>query len=215
MGNEKTNDYFTKIKNTAGPVYEAVLTKVLEEFSKDNTKTNRHYIAILDKIYQHSKEYKLLGNYKMCNGVKLTNVCNIENIVECQDKCNEIRDCAHISYDTNKKVCKLYNTCTTMKNDYNHTSYSKQSILRNNGYNLYNSILLYGNTPIPEMPLFLRSIMFTFGTIMVISISVLLFRFIKILIKFILCFYYDTCYSPIELLNVFVFGDTSIKQRYI
>ena len=217
LGDEETNDYFEKINNTLGPVYQSVLTNALEDFNSqdDNTKTNENYKKILNKIYEHSKEYKLLGNYKMCNGVKLTNICNVENIVDCQDKCNQIHDCAHLSYDRRKKTCKLYNTCKTMKDDYYHTSYSKQSILRNHGYNLYNSILLYSNTPIPEMPLFVRGIMFICGTMIVIILSILIFRFINIFIKFILCFYYDTCYSPTELLDTFLFKDTEIKERYI
>ena len=45
---------------------------------------------MLKDIKEKSKEYKLIGKYKKCNGNKLTNVCNIENVVECQKKCNEI-----------------------------------------------------------------------------------------------------------------------------
>ena len=217
LGDEETSDYFEKINNTLGPTYQSVLTSVLEDFNSqdDNTKTNENYKKILNKIYEHSKEYKLLGNYKMCNGVKLTNICNVENVVDCQDKCNQIHDCAHLSYDIRKKTCKLYNTCKTMKDNYYYTSYSKQSILRTHGYSLYNSILLYFNTPIPEIPLLVRGIMFICGTMIVIISSILIFRFMKISIKFILCFYYDTCYSPTELLNTFLFKDTEIKERYI
>ena len=79
----------------------------------------------------------------MCQGVKLSNVCNVENVVQCQKKCNEIYDCAHLSYDRKKKVCRLYNTCKKLKSSFTHSSYSKKSLLRNNGYNIYNSILLY------------------------------------------------------------------------
>ena len=217
LGDEETESYFDRISSTVGPIYQSVLTTLLEDFNRqdDRTKTNSNYKKLLNKVYQHSKEYKLLANYKMCAGVKLTNICNIENVVECQDKCNQIKDCAHLSYDKNKKICKLYNTCRTMKDHYDHVTYSKQSILRNNGYNLFNSFLLYGNLPISEVPLFVRSLMFTCGTIIVISLSLLFFRFIKILIKFILCFYYDTCYSPTELFNIFLFRDSSITKRYI
>ena len=41
----------------------------------------------------------------MCSGVKLTNICNVENIIECQTKCNNnIYDCAHLSYDRKKNM---------------------------------------------------------------------------------------------------------------
>ena len=217
LGDNETREYNDKLKNTITPEYKEVLGTVLEDFSNldDDKKTAQEYKKLLSKIYENSKEYKLLGKYKMCKGVKLTNVCNIENVVECQDKCNQIHDCAHLSYDRKKKVCKLFNTCKTMKNDYNHMTYSKKSILRNNGYNLYNSFLLHQNTPIPEMPLFIRIMMFICGTVIVIILSILFFRLFKILIKFILCFYYDTCYSPTELLNIFLFKDAEVQKRYI
>ena len=195
----------------------SVFKTVLEDFNNldEDKKTAENYKKLLTKVYENSKEYKLLGKYKMCKGVKLTNVCNIENVVQCQDKCNQIHDCAHLSYDRNKKVCKLYNTCSTLKDDYNHMTYSKKSILRNNGYNLYNAFLLHRNTPIPNIPPFIRILMFICGTIIVVILSILLFRFIKIIIKFILCFYYDTCYSPTELFNIFLFKEVEIKKRYI
>lgn len=217
IGDQKTKEYNNKLNKTLTPEYKSVLKTVLEDFNNldEDKKTAENYKKLLTKVYENSKEYKLLGKYKMCKGVKLTNVCNIENVVQCQDKCNQIHDCAHLSYDRNKKVCKLYNTCSTLKDDYNHMTYSKKSILRNNGYNLYNSFLLHRNTPIPNIPLFIRVLMFICGTVIVIILSTLLFRFIKIIIKFILCFYYDTCYSPTELFNIFLFKEVDLKKRYI
>ena len=37
-----------------------------------------------------SKEYKLSGKYKTCTGNKLSNVCNVDSIIDCQKKCNQM-----------------------------------------------------------------------------------------------------------------------------
>ena len=52
----------------------------------------------------------------------------------------------HISYDRKNKKCKLFNTCK-LSSSISHDSYSKKSLLRNNGYNIENAILINKNLP--------------------------------------------------------------------
>lgn len=204
IGDESTRNAVNKLEKTLPPEYQVVLAESLDNFSKldKDSLTKDNYIELLRDLYEKNKEYKLIGKYKMCEGVKLTNICNVENVVQCQKKCNEIYDCAHLSYDNRKKVCKIYNTCNKLKDSFDHTSYSKMSLLRNNGYNIYNSILIHKNMPIQEIPTFIRLLTFVCGIIMIVSLSMIIFKIIKSFIKLFLCMYYDTCYSPTELLNL-------------
>jgi hypothetical protein len=214
FGDEETQLETEKLEKTLGPEYKEVLDKSIQDFDKTDKKnyTKGNYLTLLKDIKEKSKEYKLIGKYKKCNGNKLTNVCNIENVVECQKKCNEIYDCAHISYDRKNKKCKLFNTCN-LTSSYNNDSYSKKSLLRNNGYNLINAVLSYKNLPIPELPWGIRFGTFICGIIIILCSSMILYKIIKAIIKLFLCIYYDTCYSPIELLNVF--SDKGPEKKYI
>ena len=215
IGDQSTRDAVDKLEKTLPPEYKEVLAESLNNFSKldKDTLTRDNYVVLLKDLYEKNKEYNLIGKYKMCLGVKLSNVCNVENVVQCQKKCNEIYDCAHLSYDRKKKVCRLYNTCKKLKSSFTHSSYSKKSLLRNNGYNIYNSILLYKNQPIPEIPIFIRLTTFVCGAIIIVSLSMIIFKIIKATIKLFMCMYYDTCYSPTELLNLF--STEGPSKRYI
>lgn len=215
VGNESTRNAVNKLEKTLPPEYREVLAESLDNFSKldKDSLTKDNYIELLQDLYEKKKEYKLIGKYKMCEGVKLTNVCNVENVVQCQKKCNEIYDCAHLSYDNRKKVCKIYNTCNKLKDSFDHSSYSKMSLLRNNGYNIYNSILIHKNMPIQEIPTFIRLMTFVCGVIIIVSLSMIIFKIIKSFIKLFLCMYYDTCYSPTELLNLF--SNEGPSKKYI
>ena len=214
IGDTQTEFTTQRLEKTLEPEYKEILAKSIQDFDKmDNKdKSKENYLALLKNINEKNKEYKLLGKYKKCVGNKLTNVCNIENIVQCQKKCNEIYDCAHISYDRKNKKCKLFNTCK-LRSSYNHDSYSKKSLLRNNGYNLMNAILTYKNLPIPELPWGIRFITFISGIIIILCISMILFKIIKAFIKLFLCMYYDTCYAPTELLNIF--SEEGPSKKYI
>ena len=215
IGDRTTREAVDKLEKTLPSAYKEVLAESLNNFSKldGNTLTKDNYITLLKDIYEKNKEYNLIGKYKMCKGVKLTNVCNVENIVECQKKCNQIYDCAHLSYDKKQKKCRLFNTCKKLKNSYNNMSYSKLSLLRNNGYNINNSYLLYRNPPISEIPTFIRLLTFVIGIIIIISFSMILFKILKAFIKLFMCSYYGTCYSPTELLNLSTIKEPT--QRYI
>ena len=87
------------------------------------------------------------------------------------------------------------------------------SLLRNNGYNIYNSILIHKNMPIQEIPTFIRLLTFVCGIIMIVSLSMIIFKIIKSFIKLFLCMYYDTCYSPTELLNLL--SNEGPSKKYI
>lgn len=215
IGDRSTRDAVDKLEKTLSPAYKEVLAESLNNFSKldKDTLTKDNYIILLKDIYEKNKEYNLIGKYKICKGVKLTNICNIENIVECQKKCNQIYDCAHLSYDRKQKKCRLFNTCKKLKDSFNNMSYTKQSLLRNNGYNINNSYLLYRNPPISEMPTFIRLLTFVIGIIIIVSFSMIMFKIIKAFIKLFMCSYYGTCYSPVELLNIITIKEPT--QKYI
>ena len=214
IGDDQTEFATERLEKTLSPEYKEVLDKSIQDFDKMDEKNynKKNYLTLLKDIYEKNKEYTLIGKYKKCTGNKLTNVCNIENIVDCQKKCNEIYDCAHISYDRKNKKCKLFNTCK-LSSSYNHTSYSKKSLLRNNGYSLINAINGYKNLPIPQLPWGIRFSTFICGIIIILSTSMILFKFSKAIIKLFLCMYYDTCYAPTELLNIF--SDEGPSQKYI
>tara|TARA_Y100000816_G_C26108264_1_gene590027 strand:- start:8988 stop:10409 length:1422 start_codon:yes stop_codon:yes gene_type:complete len=215
IGDEKTREEIDKLEKTIDPEYKPVLTNILEKFDKLNPAqlTKGTYIELIKNIHENNKEYSLIGKYKMCSGVKLTNICNVENVVDCQNKCNEIYDCAHLSYDRKKKVCKIFNTCGKLKDNYYNFTYSKNSLLRNNGYNLFNAFLLYKNIPIPEVPTVIKLLIFASGTIIIVCCSMIIYKIVKALFKLVLCVYYDNCYSPLVLLNVF--SSEGPSQRYI
>lgn len=214
IGDEQTEFATERLEKTLEPEYKEVLDKSIQDFDKldKKNKNKSNYLTLLKDIHEKNKEYKLIGKYKKCEGNKLTNVCNIENIVQCQKKCNEIYDCAHISYDRKNKKCKLFNTCK-LSSSYNHDSYSKKSLLRNNGYNILNSILTYKNLPIPELPWGIRFGTFICGVIIILCSSMILYKILKAVIKLFLCMYYDTCYAPTELLNPF--SDEGPSKKYI
>ena len=94
-----------------------------------------------------------------------------------------------------------------------HDSYSKKSLVRNNGYNIENAILINKNPPIPKLPWGIRFGTFICGIIIILCTSMILYKLIKAIIKLFLCTYYDTCYSPLELLNIF--SDKGPEKRYI
>lgn len=214
IGDEQTEFATERLEKTLEPEYKEILDKSIQDFDKldKKNKNKSNYLTLLKDIHEKNKEYKLIGKYKKCEGNKLTNVCNIENIVQCQKKCNEIYDCAHISYDKKNKKCKLFNTCK-LSSSYNHNSYSKKSLLRNNGYNIFNAILTYKNLPIPELPLGIRFGTFICGIIIILCSSMILYKILKSIIKLFLCMYYDTCYTPTELLNPF--SDEGPSKKYI
>lgn len=214
FGDRNTLNATEKLEKTLDPEYKKILDESIQKFDKvgDEEYTKENYMTLLKDIYEKSKEYRLLAKYKRCEGVKLTSVCNVENIVKCQKKCNEIYDCAHVSYDRKKKICKLFNTCDRLRSNFSHHTYTKKSLLRNNGYNIFNAIGLYKNVPIPDLPWGVRLVTFICGCIIILSVSMILFKILKAIIKFFLCMYYDTCYYPIELLNPFNLGP---NKRYI
>ena len=214
FGDSQTEFATERLEKTLEPEYKEVLNKSIQDFDKlDEKKYNKsNYLTLLKEIKENNKEYKLIGKYKKCEGNKLTNICNVENIVKCQNKCNEIYNCAHVSYDIKNKKCKLFNTCKLIPS-YTHDSYSKNSLLRNNGYNIKNAILLTKNTPIPTLPWGIRLGTFICGIIIILCSSMILYKIIKAFIKLFLCMYYDTCYSPLELLNPF--SDRGPEKRYI
>ena len=214
FSDEETQLETERLEKTLEPEYKEILDKSIQDFDKTDKKnqTKSNYLTLLKDIKEKNKEYALIGRYKKCNGNKLTNVCNIENVVDCKKKCNEIYDCAHISYDKKNKKCKLFNTCK-LTSSFTHDSYSKKSLLRNNGYNLMNAINSYKNLPIPELPWGIRLGTFISGIIIILCSSMILYKIIKAFIKLFLCMYYDSCYSPIELLNPF--SDEGPSERYI
>jgi len=214
IGDDQTEFATERLEKTLSPEYKEVLDKSIQDFDKLDEKNynKENYLTLLKDIYEKNKEYTLIGKHKKCIGNKLTNICNIENIVGCQKKCNEIYDCAHISYDRKNKKCKLFNTCK-LTSSYAHDSYSKKSLLRNNGYSLINAISGYKNLPIPQLPWGIRFSTFICGIIIILCASMILHKIIKAIIKLFLCMYYDTCYSPIELLNIF--SDEGPTKRYI
>ena len=71
---------------TIDPEYKDTMNEFIRQFEKvdkeDYTKEN--YITLLKNIYDLSKEYKLSGKYKTCTGNKLSNVCNVDSIIDCQ-----------------------------------------------------------------------------------------------------------------------------------
>lgn len=215
IGDKRTDATLQRMESTIDPEYKDTMNESIRQFEnvdkEDYTKEN--YINLLKNIYDLSKEYKLSGKYKTCTGNKLSNVCNVDSIIDCQKKCNQIYDCAHISYDRNKKTCKLYNTCGTFKKNFNYSTYTKTSLLRNNGYNIYNAILMYKNPPIPNLPWYIRIATLFCGIIIILCVSMILFKLTKAFSRFFMCIYYDSCYYPTELLNPFSTAGPS--QRYI
>ena len=215
IGDRNTLNVTEKLEKTLEPEYKEVLNKTIQDFDKVDEKdfTKENYMTLLKDIYEKNKEYRLLAKYKKCEGNKLTSVCNVDNIVQCQKKCNEIYDCAHVSYNRKKNICTLFNTCNRLRNSFNHNSYTKKSLLRNNGYNIFNAININKNVPIEELPWGIRLATFICGCIIILAISMIIFKIIKAFIKFGLCIYYDNCYYPLELLNPF--SDLGPEKRYI
>ena len=215
IGDRNTLNVTEKMEKTLEPEYKEVLNKTIQYFDKVDEKdyTKENYMTLLKDIYEKNKEYRLLAKYKKCEGNKLSSVCNVDNIVQCQKKCNEIYDCAHVSYNRKKNICTLFNTCNRLRNSYNHNSYTKKSLLRNNGYNIFNAINMNKNVPIEQLPWGIRLATFICGCIIILSVSMIIFKIIKALIKFGLCIYYDNCYYPLELLNPF--SDLGPEKRYI
>ena len=214
IGDSQTEFATERLEKTLEPEYKEILDKSIQDFDKlDEKNYNKgNYLTLLKEIKQKNKEYQLIGKYKKCRGNKLTNICNINNVVECQQKCNEIYDCAHISFDRKNKKCKLFNTCK-LTSSITHDSYSKKSLLRNNGYNFSNAILIKNNQLIQKLPWGIRLGTFICGIIIILCSSMIFYKLIKALIKLFLCMYYDTCYSPLELLNPF--SDKGPEKRYI
>ncbi len=215
IGDDTTIQATERLEKTLDPEYKEVLNNSIQKFDKidDNNYTKQNYLTLLKDIQEKNKEYRLIGKYKICEGNKLANVCKVDNVTECQQKCNEIYDCAHISYDRVNKKCRLFNTCKNLKKSFKNSSYTKKSLLRNNGYSLLNAIKLYKNLPIPELPWGIRFGTFICGVIIILSVSMILFKIIKAIFKFFLCMYYDTCYIPTELLNPF--NNNGPDKRYI
>ena len=72
---------------------------------------------------------------------------------------------------------------------------------------------MYKNPPIPELPWYIRIATLFCGIIIILCVSMILFKLTKAFIRFFMCIYYDSCYSPTELLNPFSTAGPS--QRYI
>lgn len=222
----------TEEKNVAikglSSTYRLILGDTLSEFDNYITKKSikdkytelelaSKYIDVIDEIIERNKEYIIAKKYKVCTGKPLDYFCNTKNIVKCQNKCNENDDCAYISYNRINNLCKLFEKCN-FKSKYEYDTYAKRSLLRNGGYNIYNSILLHRNPPISRMSPYWRIGAFAMVIIVVICGSFIIYRILKSIIRFGMCMYYDNCHYPTELLKFWTadFWNMGMpKKRYI
>ena len=223
IGDKYTKEKVKETKSGLSNAYKIVLGQTLEDYSNflndtstsdklDKTAETTKYIAILDEIKERSKEYLLAKKYKVCSGKPIDYHCNVKNLVKCQNKCNENYDCAYVSYNRVNNLCKLFTTCK-YKDKYEYDTYAKRSLLRSGGYNIYNSLLLHRNPPIPKISPYFRGFVLLISVFIIICLVAILYKLIKSLIKFFMCFYYDTCHYPLEILNPF--KDGMPNKRYI
>jgi hypothetical protein len=219
-------------KNTAlkglSTTYKLILGDTLSEFDNYMTKKSvkekyteldlaGKYIDVIDEIIERNKEYIIAKKNKVCTGKPIDYFCNTKNVVKCQNKCNENHDCAYISYNRINNLCKLFDKCN-FKSKYEYDTYAKRSLLRNGGYNIYNSILLHRNPPIKRMSPYLRLCTFAMAIIIVIFTSIIIYRILKSIIRFGMCMYYDNCHYPTELLKFWTadfWNNGMPKKRYI
>ena len=66
---------------------------------------------------------------------------------------------------------------------------------------------------IDHMPPALKLLYYIAAIIVIICLSILLYRFLKIFVKIFMCIYYGSCYIPTELLDTTSSG--ILEKRYI
>tara|TARA_Y100000741_G_scaffold125834_1_gene94858 strand:+ start:4030 stop:5523 length:1494 start_codon:yes stop_codon:yes gene_type:complete len=171
-----------------------------------------NFSKVLQTIKDRHDEYQLAGKYKICKGNLISELNDVSNVIDCQSHCNANDECRNMSYNRLDKKCNLYKNCKLMRDD-NYNSYTKKSLLKESGYNIYQTYYKNMEPTIDNMPAFLKFLYYIAAIIIVICLSILLYRFLKIFVKIFMCVYYGSCYIPKELLDISSNG--ILEKRYI
>ena len=221
IGNEETKEMDKKIDNIFSGPYKVVLGDTLSNFSlyiekgnfSDIYEARKEYIRIIDTINERHKEYRLASKFSVCSqplGFEV--IHGVSNLIDCQTLCNNRGNkCNYMSYDKYNKKCNLYSSCKLFY-DKNFDTYTKKSHLRNQGYNLLNSIyrLKPSFVNIEETPIWIKYIFYLSSIFITILLSLLLYRFLKIFYKLFACMYDDKCFIPDQIDSIYL-----SKERYI
>lgn len=219
IGNEETQKEIEYINNKLDVESKVELANVLTNFNNYLEQGNfsnisdarREFSKVLTTIKARHDEYQLAAKYKICKGDLISELNNISNVIDCQSHCNANDECRNMSYNRLDQKCNLYKNCRLIEDD-NYNSYTKKSLLKESGYNLYQSYYKNMEPIIDHMPSPIKFLYYISSIIVIICCSILLYRFLKIFVKFFMCIYYDSCYIPTEL---FSNSYTILEKRYI
>tara|TARA_B100000401_G_scaffold203284_1_gene137086 strand:+ start:1125 stop:2618 length:1494 start_codon:yes stop_codon:yes gene_type:complete len=220
IGNKQLKDEFDVVNNKLDNESKVELANILINFSNyleegnfsNITQARRSFSRVLQTVKDRHDEYKLAGKYNICKGDLLKQLNDVSNVIDCQSHCNANDICKNISYNKSAKKCNLYKNCKLLYDD-KYNTYTKKSLLKESGYNIYKQYYKKMEPIIDHMPPALKFLYYISAIIVIICLSILLYRFLKIFTKIFLCVYYGTCYIPTELLD---FENTGIlDQRYI
>lgn len=222
ISNKEVNSMTKELQHTLSDSYKLILSETVNDFSsylKDNNinkKTDdidnltNSYINILKEIKERNNEYKLIKKFNICKDNPIKKYCPVKNVLSCQKLCNNLDECRFISYSNKNKKCNLYDKCSLKRNN-NYETYIKSSLLRDQGYNWVNRLLLSKYPKIKKRPFYIDVILMFFSVCFIISLTSIVARFIIIFIKLIYCFIYnDTCYYPYE-----IFSNNDPVNKYI
>lgn len=221
IGNQDTKDMDKKIDNIFTGPYKIILGNTLSNFSlyiekgnfSDIYQARKEYIRIINTIHERHKEYRLASKFAVCTQpLGFEQILGVSNLIDCQTLCNNKADkCNYVSYDKYNKKCNLYNSCKLYYNK-NFDTYTKRSYLRNNGYNLIESIyrLKPSFVNIEETPLWVKFLFYTSAIFITILLSLLLYRFMKIFYKLFACVNDSNCIIPDN-----IFYSYMLNERYI
>ena len=220
IGNKKTKNELNDINNNLDPDSKVELANVLTNFSNyldkgnfDNmSQAQEKFSNVLKTVKERNSEYLLAAKYKICKGNLISELNDVSNVIDCMSHCNADVKCKNISYNKLDKKCNLYKNCRLLPDD-KYSSYTKKSLLRESGYNIYESYQTWFEPVVNQMPPYLKLFYYISAIIIIICLSILLYRFLKIFIKIFMCIYYGNCYSPTELLDLSSNG--ILDKRYI
>lgn len=208
IGDVETQEKFEEVEGLLDGPYKVVLGNTLNNFNnylKEGKFSNiqqaqRQYKAVLNTIKDRHAEYSLARKFGICNGAPFKQMYDVSNVIDCQSHCNANENCKNISYNEKNKTCNLYESCRVLFNR-NYDTYTKKSLLRAEGYNLFDAFYRQMSPSIDAMPVFPKLILYLAAFLMIACLSLLIFRFLKIFIKLILCSYYGSCDVPTELFD--------------
>lgn len=219
IGDDKINQELEEVNSKLDANSKVELANVLTNFNsyleKGNfsniTEARNNFSKVLQTVKARNDEYQLAGKYKICKGDIISELNNVSNVIDCKSHCNANDECRNMSYNRLDRKCNLYKNCRLLRDD-KYSSYTKKSLLRESGYNIYQQYFTNMNPVIDDMPVSLKLLYYIAAIIVIICLSILLYRFLKIFFKIFMCIYYGSCYIPTELLTS---SSGILDERYI